>query len=124
MHALRSHFGHRSLLVLLPANYPRKLTLHGIVMDSKLMGTIRCPSHAPYILCLFQSNPGLLDHASSKLKVISILPRRPPPYAFRENLEGGTGTAAGVCLLSTGPGMPGAAAAGGLNGVETGPFRP
>ena len=29
-----------------------------------------------------------------------------------------------VWLLSTGPGMPGAAAAGGLNGVETGPFRP
>lgn len=98
-------------------------------MESKLIGTtfsetIRCPSHAPFILCLRKSNPGPLEHASSKLKVISILPRRPPPYAFRENLEGGAGTAAGVCLLSTGPGMPGAAAAGGLKGVETGPFRP
>ena len=38
---------------------------------------------------------------------MSILPRRPPPNAFRENLEGGAGTATGVCLLSTDPGKPG-----------------
>ena len=110
-------------------DYSPKLTLYGIVTESKLIGatfseTIRCPSYAPFILCLCKSNPGPLEHALGKLKVMSILPRRPPPNAFRENLEGGAGTATGVCLLSTGPGKPGAAAAGGLKGVETGPFRP